>query len=237
MTENEYIFLTKQQAMAAVCLDFRQYDPQVLLFSEVIAVLANENITAKREMGQNGIWIKTTGSQKMRWFEGTQLIDFICKLLSQSKPDPVLMASICARVFQTRAIPDKDPATGQAGIRILTGMDGFSCRQCGECCRVLDYHNEVTAEDVAYWEQMGRSDVLDWVGRFHRDGHETVYRIWIKPGTRTFAATCPFLQKLPHENRWICRIHDVKPQICRQYPVSRKHAVMTGCQGMFGVTS
>jgi Fe-S-cluster containining protein len=53
----------------------------------------------------------------------------------------------------------------------------------------------------------------------------------MKPGTREFAEACPFLQQKPAENRWICRIHNVKPQICRNYPVSRKHAVMTGCSG------
>ena len=84
---------------------------------------------------------------------------------------------------------------------------------------------------LLYWEQTGRSDVLEWVGAFKKDGRETVYRIWMKPGTRTFAETCPFLQKIPHENKWICRIHDVKPRICREYPVSRKHAIMTGCPG------
>ena len=121
--------------------------------------------------------------------------------------------------------------TGQPGIRVLTGMEDFACHQCGKCCQRLDYHNEITADDVAYWKQAGRSEILDWVGTFQKNDREALYRIWIKPGTRTFAETCPFLKKKPHENRWICLIHDVKPQICRQYPVSRKHAIMTGCPG------
>ncbi|OQY08333.1 MAG: hypothetical protein B6I22_00910 [Desulfobacteraceae bacterium 4572_123] len=43
--------------------------------------------------------------------------------------------------------------------------------------------------------------------------------------------SCPFLKKIPSENRRLCAIHDIKPAICRQYPVSRKHALITGCPG------
>lgn len=231
MVEKDSIFLTIEQAIAAVCLDFRQYEPQVLLFSEIISVLSKGDIIAKREMGKDGIWIATAGQRKMRWMEGTKLIDTMCDILSNSKADPMVLAAVCSRVFQSRAFPDEDPETNGTGIRILTGMEGFTCQQCGKCCRTLDYHNEVTAEDVARWKHTSRTDILDWVGVFEKNGPESVYRIWIKPGTREFAETCPFLKKMPHENRWICRIHNVKPQICRQYPVSRKHAIMTGCPG------
>jgi len=231
MTEKDSVFLTIDQAIAAIRLDFRQYEPQVLLFNEIIVVLSKGDITTRREMGKTGIWIGMPGEKRMRWLEGTALIDTLCDILSRSKPDPKVLSAVCARVFQTRAFPAADPTTDQPGIRILTGMEDFACRQCGKCCRMLDYHNEITAHDVAQWEQMGRRDVLDWVGRFRNSDQETVYRIWIKPGTRKIAETCPFLEKIPHENHWMCRIHDVKPRICREYPVSRKHAIMTGCPG------
>ena len=186
MVEKDSIFLTIDQAIEAVCLDFRQYEPQVLLFSEIISVLSKGDIIAKRETGKDGIWIRRTGERKMRWMEGSQLIDSMCDILSDSRPDPMVLAAVCARVFQTRAFPDNDPTTGTSGVRILTGMEDFTCRQCGKCCQKLDYHNEVTADDVADWEQTGRSDVMEWVGAFKKDDRETVYRIWMKPGTRTF---------------------------------------------------
>jgi Fe-S-cluster containining protein len=231
MVEKDSILLTMEQAIVAVCLDFRQYEPQLLLFNEIIAVISNGDITAKREMGKNGLWISMPGEKRMRWLEGSVLINSMCEILDHCKPDPKVLSAVCARVFQTRALPSTDPTTGQPCIRILTGMEDFNCRQCGECCRSLDYHNAVTVHDVAYWEEIGRQDVLDWVGTFRKNDQEPVYRIWIKPGTREFAETCPFLEKIPHENHWTCRIHDVKPRICREYPVSRKHAVMTGCPG------
>jgi Fe-S-cluster containining protein len=231
MTEKESIFLTLEQAVEAVCLDFRQYEPQILLFSEIIRVISAEDMVASREMGKEGLWISQSGSRNMRWFEGSELIDAMCEILRNVNQDPELLAAICTRVFQTRAFPAEGPATGRPGIRVLTGMEGFHCRQCGMCCKTLDYQNEITKEDIDHLKQLGRTDILDWVGVFKRGRPDTVYRIWMKPGTREFADICPFLQKHPTENRWICCIHDVKPRICRQYPVSRKHALMTGCPG------
>lgn len=231
MDEKDSIFLTTQQAIEAVRLDFRQYEPQVLLFSEIISVLTEEHVIARREMGKNGIWIRRAGDLNMRWREGPDLIETMCDMLSEIGPDPITASSVCARVFRTRAFPDKDPASGEPGVRILTGMEDFSCRQCGRCCQNLDYQSEITGEDVAYWEQTGRKDILKWVGVFKNNAQEIVYRIWIRPGTRAFAETCPFLQKNPEDHLWTCRIHDVKPRICREYPVSRKHAIMTGCAG------
>jgi Fe-S-cluster containining protein len=231
MTDKDHIFLSTDEALDAVCRDFRQYEPQILLFSEIIRVLSKGNMVAKREMGKDGLWINQTGRRNMRWFEGSELIETLCDILSESSPDPELLSAVCTRVFQTRSFAAEDPATGRPGICILTGMEDFYCHQCGRCCQTLDYRNEITAADVAGWKKLGRTDILDWVGVFQRDDHETVYRIWMKPGTREFAETCPFLQKQQAENRWSCRIHDVKPQICRNYPVSRKHAFMTGCQG------
>jgi Fe-S-cluster containining protein len=235
MTEKDHVFLTTDEALNAVCRDFRQYGPQILLFSEIIRVLSKGDMVAKRAVGKDGLWINQTGHGNMRWFEGSELVEILCEIVIKSRPDPLLLSAVCARVFQTRAFPAEDAASGRPGIRILTGMEDFFCRQCGRCCQTLNYRNEITAEDVAVWEKLARNDILDWVGVFQRDGCRTAYRMWIKPGTREFAEVCPFLQKKPAENRWICRIHDVKPQICRNYPVSRKHAVMTGCSGFLPV--
>jgi Fe-S-cluster containining protein len=124
-----------------------------------------------------------------------------------------------------------DPQTGCRGICIETGMESFYCRQCGRCCRTLDYHSGITAEDVASWQESGRADILEWVGVTRSNCLVPVYRIWVTPGTNQLAEVCPFLKRQSSENRWLCRIHDVKPKICREYPVSRKHALKTGCRG------
>ena len=96
-------------------------------------------------------------------------------------------------------------------------------------CSMADMAEEMDIEEA--WKQLGRHDVLSWVGISRRADGEPSYRIWVEPGSTTLAKQCPFLEHLPAENRWVCRIHNVKPHICREYPVSRKHGTMTGCPG------
>ncbi len=231
MAERKTVFLTPEEALSSICRDLRQYDPQIMLLCQIIRLISGGRIIARRDPNTEGAWISSPDRRNMRRLEGPELVEYACDALEQADEDPELLVSICARVFRERAFIDEHRETGHIGIRVETGMEGFRCRQCGRCCRSLDYRREVTAEDVARWRALGRSDILEWVGVFETSDRGKVYRIWVIPGTTKRAETCPFLYHESSENRWICRIHDVKPAICRQYPFTRKHALMTGCPG------
>jgi Fe-S-cluster containining protein len=81
------------------------------------------------------------------------------------------------------------------------------------------------------WEREWRYDILEWVDPIHFGDDECIYDIWISPITHDDVKRCPWLRKLPNQNKYICRIQDVKPEHCRDYPRSRKHAMKTGCRG------
>lgn len=53
----------------------------------------------------------------------------------------------------------------------------------------------------------------------------------ISPTTRDDVSRCPWLRKLPGKNKYLCRIQDMKPEHCREYPLSREHAEETNCPG------
>ena len=231
MIDRETIFLTLQQAVEAVCLDFRRYEPQIMLFSEILRVVSDGNAVIKQDAEKEGRWVAAEPGSKMVWLDGRALGEYVCRALHEKDLHPDVIVSICARVFQTRVFPGTDPANGRKGIHIETGMEGFSCRQCGDCCKFLDYHDALTTADVKKWQRMGRQDILNRVGFSQKADGTPTYRIWVEPGSTKRDEQCPFLKHLPAENRWICRIHDVKPRICREYPVSRKHGIMTGCPG------
>lgn len=231
MSKKESIRLSAKQAVEAVHFDFRQYGPQILLYAELVRVVSSGRMVVKKDTGKQGIWIGESGRRKMRWLEGTELIDYMCQIVAAVGTDVATLAAICQRVFQSHAFPDPDMETGETGIRVETGMESYHCRQCGQCCRYLDYRKEISDNDILRWEKSRRSDILEWVGQSKNSSGKTVYQIWMQPGTRQFAEHCPFLHHVPTENRWICKIHTVKPAICRNYPVSRKHARMTGCPG------
>lgn len=230
-SDKESIFLTFDEAVRAICIDFRQYPPQTMLFAGILPLISDNKNHLKREPGKNGAWINRPGQHNMHWLDGPKLTAYLCDAISNTHWDDRLLADVCSRVFQTRALPTIHPDTGNKGVLIETNMENFSCRQCGNCCRSLDYHNELTETDISRWKTLGRHDILNWVEVINHNGADEQYRIWVSPKTHRLTETCPFLKKEPTSNRWQCLIHDVKPGICRQYPISRKHALMTGCLG------
>ena len=104
----------------------------------------------------------------------------------------------------------------------------FSCLQCGHCCLSLGFELSATAEDIALWEENGRDDILAWVVEVATG----IYDIWVHPRTGEDVDRCPWLRKLPRQGKFICRIQDMKPEVCRNYPVSQEHGEATGCKGM-----
>jgi Fe-S-cluster containining protein len=109
---------------------------------------------------------------------------------------------------------------------------GFKCIQCGHCCMNLydAFSTCATEGDIAMWQNEGRDDILEWVAPIQL-GNQFVYDIWISPVTGEDVQRCPWLSKLRNHDKYICRIHDLKPEHCRNYPRSRKHAKETGCKG------
>ncbi len=118
---------------------------------------------------------------------------------------------------------------------VITDMppNDFKCKQCGSCCLNLNDAFETCAseEDILIWEKEGRVDILEWVDPIPLGDDQFVYDIWISPKTGDGVPRCPWLRKLPKREKYICRIHEAKPQHCREYPRSRKHAEETGCRG------
>jgi len=97
--------------------------------------------------------------------------------------------------------------------------DGFNCKQCGHCCLNLNAFATCASEvDVQRWMREGRNDILEWVEPVALGDVVVAYDIWMDPKTGEDVSCCPWLLKLPNSDKYICRIHDVKPELCRDYP-------------------
>ena len=109
--------------------------------------------------------------------------------------------------------------------------DGFECKQCGHCCTLSDaYQGSASEADVKMWEDNDRWDILDWVSTIYgKNGEVFCHDIWISPTTHDWVNRCPWLRKLPNKDKYICRIHDMKPELCRNYPLDKEHAEKTSC--------
>ena len=95
------------------------------------------------------------------------------------------------------------------------------CNQCGKCC--INYSNgglSASASEIEYWE-IYRPDIYRYVA----DGN-----IWINPDTGEQLQRCPWLSKLPDQNKYVCDIYNDRPDDCKFYPVTIDQMVADECE-------
>ena len=237
MEVKDDIFLSMEEAISAIRSDFCQYPPQADLFVGLSPLILGPHTRIVNEPRYNGLWISTPGcghTRQRRKIAVVELGRLLIETLAASPPPPDVMAEICRQTFLVPAEPSGNGAASEEGVRLQMDAEGFRCRNCGKCCRALNYRNELSPDDYHRWQELGRADILERVATIAREGRIVSYAIWVEPGTRRFLEICPWLMAPDPKSRpgrFICSIHDVKPEICRQYPGTRKHARMTGCPG------
>jgi len=230
MSERETLFLTPGEARDAIAHDFFQYPDQRKLLAALVPLVFGDDAYLIQAPNRRRVWLKSSRLKKPAALAVDRLGEFILQQLDRQPPSPELMARICTRVFQAPVTPDRSKdGRSLPGFRVQTGMDDFICLQCGRCCRKLAYKDGCSVADYRHWVELGRTDILKWVGTVRQEGAVIHCRIWMIPGTNRYAETCPWLKRGDTPNRYLCTIHDVRPTICRQYPGTRKHARMTGC--------
>jgi len=171
-----------------------------------------------------GLWIKSGGREK--FYHGIDLVEFFMNLLSSKPPETI--AELYSNIEWVKATVAIHPETGETGIIIETEMEKFDCIQCGHCCLELHdaYQTSVPDSDVLRWEREDRYDILERVDLF-----AGLNDIWISPKSGEPVNRCPWLRKLPKKDKYICRIHETKPEHCRKFPKSKRHALENGCKG------
>lgn len=233
MPEQRGRFFTIDEALNAVGVALARYPSQLNLISVIWPMVFGDEAYVLTNGPNRAAWAKLPGRSKLLASSETDLKQRIMEKLKRRSPSPARLARICAQVFGAQASSGPGPdAASSAGIWIHTDMDDFVCIRCGHCCRMLNYRDGCTLADYQRWQDLGRADILEWVGTISQNGRVTACRIWMLPGTNRYAGSCPWLKPLPEPERYVCTIYDVRPMTCRQYPGSRKHARMTGCRGV-----
>ncbi len=230
---NGKIFLTEQEAKRAIGIDFQQYGTQPRLFRELSPLVLGQAVIQLNSTRQDDIWIKQKRNNHLRRISDDALGELLWQALTANSYPLTLLARICALTFQVKTHTGVKPGTTTRGIWIDSDMDKFRCAQCGHCCQNLARENECTHEDYRRWQSPGLEHILErvWVQDHGPQGMK--YIIWVKPGTHEVSPVCPWLVPSPEKGRFMCAIQNVKPETCRQYPLTRKHARMTGCRGSF----
>lgn len=207
----DQVFLTAAEAREAVRIDFMTYGPQRRLYAAVLPLLTGA--------------VTSPSAPEAATREGLLAILESVDLCLED------WATLCSLVFNTAVRVDVDPQ-GRPGLWVDTGMESFACRRCGRCCRQLDFHRDCSPADVQRWRSNGREYILAWVGEETGADGRIKYRIWKYPDTPYYTEICPWLRRIPGAEAFVCTIQDMKPEVCRSYPGTAKHARMTGCPGL-----
>jgi len=96
------------------------------------------------------------------------------------------------------------------------------CNQCGKCCQIYggDGGLSVAQEEIDWWD-----DHRPEIARYVKDG-----QIWMDPKTGEQLGGCPWLRKLPSEEKYTCDIYFDRPDDCRQYPVMISDMIRDECE-------
>ena len=95
------------------------------------------------------------------------------------------------------------------------------CNQCGKCCKAYSHGGlSATTAEIDWWENY-RPEIFKYVS----DGN-----IWFSPDSGKRLTTCPWLQKLPDQEKYICDIYYDRPEDCRHYPVTIDQMVKDDCE-------
>ena len=95
------------------------------------------------------------------------------------------------------------------------------CNQCGKCC--INYSNgglSASASEIKFWDTF-RPDIYNYVS----DG-----KIWMDPDTGKQLELCPWLRKLPNQNKYTCDIYFDRPDDCKHYPVTIEQMIEDECE-------
>jgi Fe-S-cluster containining protein len=95
------------------------------------------------------------------------------------------------------------------------------CNQCGKCCKKYsDGGLSASAEEIASWEAFW-PEIYCHV----KDG-----QIWVNPDSGEQLVRCPWLRKLPDQEKYICDIYFERPGDCRYYPVTIEQMITDECE-------
>lgn len=103
------------------------------------------------------------------------------------------------------------------------------CHQCGLCCKIFGDRITPAPENLFSWMENGRGDILRFFMACLDDGRwvwctelspqdiSGIHAVEMRdPSTGGYLPVCPFLLRI-EKNRYICGIHALKPEMCRNY--------------------
>ena len=95
------------------------------------------------------------------------------------------------------------------------------CNQCGKCCiKYSDGGLSVSALEIEFWEEY-RPEITEFV----LNG-----KIWFDKVSGKPLKLCPWLKKIPGQEKYACDIYYDRPDDCKYYPVTIDQMINDACE-------
>jgi uncharacterized protein len=95
------------------------------------------------------------------------------------------------------------------------------CNSCGKCCtKYSDGGLYASEEEIDYWQEH-RPDIFRFVSKGN---------IWMEPEGGQQLLRCPFLEKIPDQDKYLCAIYFDRPDDCKHYPVTISQMIDDECE-------
>ncbi len=95
------------------------------------------------------------------------------------------------------------------------------CNQYGKCCTQYSDGGLSASDSEIDWWEANTPEIFRYVSGG---------KIWISPVTGEQLVRCPWLQKIPNQKKYICRIYYDRPDDCKHYPVTIEQMVKDECE-------
>ena len=118
--------------------------------------------------------------------------------------------------------------TTRPSPRRARSADPVAVHPLRHCCLNERYMRslQVPTKDVRRWQREGRDDILRYVDTVTPEVHEA----WVKPDHKADCTRCPFVRKDRNAPTYTCRIHETRPEPCRDYPQNYAQMEQDGCE-------
>jgi Fe-S-cluster containining protein len=101
------------------------------------------------------------------------------------------------------------------------------CTRCGKCCEGLLLGSvHISAIDMEEWESHPATARGYFLSEWAEAGRIADHiELWVSPSDGVEPARCPWLRTGRKANICSCRIHEVRPQVCRNFPLNASQAI------------
>jgi Fe-S-cluster containining protein len=95
--------------------------------------------------------------------------------------------------------------------------DQRPCTNCGKCCTNASFMGtlQATGDDIKRWRRERRADILKFAVILG-PARDPFADLWVTAEGEE-KERCPFVRKVPRQNRYLCQIYETRPQVCRDY--------------------